>query len=113
MSKLWKVTSLAVAAVVAMSLATGAFAAEAKKGAPGKQLTGEIVSIDKECIKIKGKAGEGMFAITDKTKFGSKAEPKTASDFKCGDKVRVIYKEEGDKKIALSIATPPPAKKKQ
>jgi Cu/Ag efflux protein CusF len=117
MSKMWKVASFAVAAVVAMSLATGAFAAEEKK-AEGKkpqapQKTGAIVSIDKECIKIKpAKGDEVMFSITEKTKFGTKADPKTCSDFKCGDKVTVRFKEEGDKKVALSVVVPPPAKKK-
>ena len=118
MSKLWKMTAFAVAAVVAMSLATGAFAAEEKKAEAKKPLapqkTGAIVSIDKECIKIKpGKGDELMFGITEKTKFGTKAEPKTASDFKCGDKVVVRFKEDGDKKIATNISIAPPPKKKE
>ncbi|MBM3888090.1 MAG: hypothetical protein FJ388_03080 [Verrucomicrobia bacterium] len=119
MSRLWKVASFAVAAVVAMSLATGAFAAEEKK-AEGKkrpqapQRTGEIVSLDKDCIKIKNvKEGELMFAITEKTKFGTSKEPKAATDFKCGDKVVVRFKEEGDKKIAVNISSAPPPKKKE
>ena len=72
---------------------------------------GEIVSIDKECIKIKSKSGEEMFSITDMTKFGTKEHTKTVADFKCGDRVAVIFKEEGDKKVAIVIATPVARKK--
>jgi len=113
MSKLWKVASFAVAAVVAMSLATGAFAAEEKKAEPKKkapaaqQRTGEIINLDKDCIKIKNvKEGELMFAITDKTMFGTTKEPKTAADFKCNDKVAVFFKQVGDKKIATRVQAP-------
>jgi hypothetical protein len=119
--KAWKIVALAVIAAVASAASPSASAAEGGKKAEaaakarpaGKQLTGEIVSISAECIEIKGKAGEGKFAINAGTIFGSKKTPKQASDFKVGDKVRVGYKEDGDKKVATSIAPPPPAAKKK
>lgn len=106
--KLWKMTAFAVAAVVAMSLSISTFAADDQKGEKkhGPSVKGEIVSIDKECIKVKTDSGEEAIKINDGTTFGSKKDPKTVSDFKPGDKVQVGYKEEGGKKVAVKIGTP-------
>ena len=104
MSKLWKMTAFAMAAVVAMSLSMGAFAGEKKEGDKkhGPSVKGEIVSIDDKCIKVKGQDGEVSIKITGDTKF---AGDKKASDFKVGDKVFVAYKEDGGDKVAKMIGT--------
>ena len=97
MIKLWKMTAFAAAAVVTMSMCMSTFAADEQKHEGkkhGPAVMGEIVSIDKDCIKVKGKDGEVAIAITADTKLGGKDSPKTVADFKVGDKVFVGYKEE-------------------
>lgn len=110
MNKWLKMTAFAVAAIVGMSLTLSVYAADDQKPEPkkhGPMVSGEIVSIAKDCIKVKGKDGQEVaVAITDATKFGSKNDPKTCDDFKVGDKVVVGYKEDGDKKVATRIGAP-------
>ena len=114
MSKMWKMTVFAVAAVVAMSLSTGAFAGEKKTEGKkhGPACMGEIVSIDAKCVTVKTKDGEVAIAITSDTKFGGKDATKTVADFKAGDKVYVGYKEEDGKKVATRIGAPRSHEKK-
>ena len=112
MKTLWKAVAISVLTAAALAWAPDAGAAEKGKGPTLHQCTGKIASISGDCIAVDAKGGEQKFAINEKTKFGSKAEPKKADDFKAGDKVTVRFKEEGDKKIAVSVGTPAPPKPK-
>jgi hypothetical protein len=61
---------------------------------------------------VKSKTGDvTVINITAETKFGSKAAPKTISDFKAGDQVLVVYKQEGTRYIASAIVPPPPSRR--
>jgi hypothetical protein len=111
MSKVW---TTALCTIVA--IAVTAFAADEKKPADTTAkpkphvVTGTIEKISSDCIVVKNKNGESTLAIDAKTKFGTKADPKTCADFKEGDKASVSYKEDGDKKIAVSVRVPGPKK---
>lgn len=114
MKTLWKAAAISVLTAAVLAWAPGADAAEKGKAkAKAPQLTGEIVCISADAIEIKGRAGAGKFVVTEKTTFGSKAEPKKCGDFKAGDKVTVRFKEDGDKKVAVNVATPTPPKAKK
>ncbi|MBI5397502.1 MAG: hypothetical protein HZA91_19570 [Verrucomicrobia bacterium] len=116
MKTLWKAAAVSVLTAVALAWTPGAEAAEGKGKVAGKArpptCSGQIVSISGDCIVVKNKNGEQKFAINDKTKFGTTTEPKKCDDFKAGDKVTVSFKEDGDKKCALSVRTTPPPKPK-
>jgi hypothetical protein len=109
-----KLIALATMIAVAVAFAPGASAAEkgdGKKGKPAaQQCTGKIASISAECVEVEAKGGNQKFTINAGTKFGTKTEPKTCSDFKTGDRVTVRFKTEGDCKVALGIAAPAPRK---
>ncbi|MCX6908006.1 MAG: hypothetical protein NTY01_08185 [Verrucomicrobia bacterium] len=115
MKKLWTVVGLSLVAAVAMAVSASA-AEKSDKGADKpkpKQITGEVCAISADCITVKSKKeGEVKIAMTPKTTFGTKAEPKKCDDFKVGDKVVVFFKEDGDKKCATSVRVPAPPKKK-
>ena len=112
MKTLLKAAAISVLTAVVLAWAPGAEAAEKGKAPALKQCTGKIVSISGDCIAVDAKGGEQKFAINEKTKFGSKAEPKKAEDFKAGDKVTVRFKEDGDKKIAVNVGPPAAPKPK-
>jgi hypothetical protein len=101
----------ALAMVVSASAAEKGKAGEKPKAAP--TCTGKIVSISADCIVVKNRNGEQKFAVSEATKFGTRTEPKKCGDFKEGDAVQVSFKEDGDKKCALSVRTAPPPKKKE
>jgi len=113
MKKLWTVVGLSLIAAVAMAVSASAAEKGAKGGDKPKphQITGEVCAISPDCITVKSKKdGEVKIAMTNKTAFGTKAEPKKCDDFKVGDKVTVAYKEDGDKKCALAVRVPAPRK---
>lgn len=108
MSRLSKLTAFVATAAVAIALSTGTFAdgKKAEHKGHGPHYMGEIVSIDKDSLKLKTHDGEVTVALTSDTKFGGKDEAKTVSDFKAGDKVFVGYKEEDGKKVATRVGIP-------
>ena len=67
-----------------------------------QHVAGEVTAIDAvaKTLTIKGKKGEVMLTITDKTKF---ANGKTLADVKAGDKLAAAYMEKGGKKMALQV----------
>jgi len=86
----------------------------AKKKAAQKQFTGVVEACDAGCIKVKSAKESKMFAVNDKTKVATADKKEAAiADVKCGDKVTVLFAEDGDKLIAKRIGPPAPAKKKQ
>lgn len=109
MKKLWTVVGVSLVAAVALVVSASA-AEKSDKGGDKpkpKQITGEVCSISADCIVVKNKKeGEVKIAMTPKTAFGTKAEPKKCDDFKAGDKVVVFFKEDGDKKCATSVRVP-------
>ncbi|MBI5686019.1 MAG: hypothetical protein HZC54_13185 [Verrucomicrobia bacterium] len=115
MKKLWTVVGLSLIAAVAMVVSASAAekgkAGEKAKGAP--TCSGKVVSVSSDCIVVKNRNGEQKFAVNEKTRFGTKTDPKKCGDFKEGDAVVVSFKEDGDKKCALSVRTAPPPKKKE
>jgi hypothetical protein len=112
MKTLWKAAAISVLTAAVLAWAPGAEAAEKGKGPALHQCTGKIASISGECIAVDARGGQQKFVVNDKTKFGTKAEPKKCDDFKAGDKVTVRFKEEGDKKIAVSVGPPAAPKAK-
>ncbi len=112
MKTLWKAAVISVLTAAVLAWAPGASAAEKGKGPTLHQCTGKIASISGDCIAIDAKGGEQKFVVNDKTKFGAKAEPKKCDDFKAGDKVTVRFKEDGDKKVAVSVGPPAAPKAK-
>jgi len=67
-------------------------------------VTGRVTAVDAaaKIITIKDKKGEVMLAVSDGTTF---AKGKTLADVKIGDKLTVIYLENGPKKMALKVMT--------
>ena len=85
--------------------------AEAKKAGKTVQVTGEVAAVDAKAntITVKGKKGDVVIAVDDKTKM---AKGKTIADVKAGDKVTVKYSEADGKNTAKSVemkAAPAPA----
>ncbi|MCX6900152.1 MAG: hypothetical protein NT105_15825 [Verrucomicrobia bacterium] len=115
MKKLWTVVGLSLIAAVVMVVSASA----AEKGKDGEKrkgpptCSGKIVSVSSDCIVVKNRNGEQKFAVSPTTIFGTKKDPKKCEDFKEGDAVVVSFKEDGDKKCALSVRVAPPAKKKE
>ena len=108
MKKLWTAVGVSLIAAVAMVVSASAADKVEKGGDKPKthQVTGEVCAISADCITVKGREGEVKIEMDKSTKFGSKTEPKACSDFKVGDKVLVRFKEDGDKKCALSVGAP-------
>jgi Cu/Ag efflux protein CusF len=82
--------------------------APAVKKAPAKvkQVTGEVTAVDMKdsMVTVKGKKGDVVVMVNEKTKIMMEKEKKTLSDMKAGDKVTVKYSEMDGRNIAKSIA---------
>jgi carnitine O-acetyltransferase len=76
--------------------------AEAKKAAKTVQVTGDVAAVDAKAntITVKGKKGDVVIAVDDKTKM---PKGKTIADVKAGDKVTVKYAEADGKNTAKSV----------
>ncbi|MEW6109522.1 MAG: DUF5666 domain-containing protein [Nitrospirota bacterium] len=80
--------------------------APAKAAEKKIQVTGDVAAVDAKAstITVKGKKGEIVASVNDKTKITSGKDKKTLADVKVGDKVRVKYVEADGKNTAKSIA---------
>lgn len=95
-------------------------AVEKKEAAPvkkevAKRVTGNVAAVDSNAktITVKGKKGDVVISVDDKTKIMAGKDAKTLADIKAGDKVAVMYIEADGKNIAKSInINIAPAKKK-
>ena len=76
-------------------------AAPSGLGLQGKQLVGEIVKVDVKAKKVvvKGSAGEKQFDMTKATLGGYGS----MNDMKAGQKVAILYEEQGKKLIAKVV----------
>lgn len=100
--------------------APAAPAAEKKEVAPAKkevtkQVTGDVTAVDviAKTLTVKGKKGDVVISVDDKTKIMAGKDTKTLTDIKAGDKVTVKYTEADGKNTAKSIdIKAAPAKKK-
>lgn len=83
---------------------TGISIAAEKKGV-SKHVTGDVTAVDlnAKTITVKGKTGDIVISVDDKTKITAGKEAKTLADIKVGDKVTVNYTEAEGKNTAKSI----------
>lgn len=57
--------------------------------------TGTIIAVDKDSISVRGQQGKPQnFRMNATTVFGTKKNPKKASDFKPSDKIAITYSED-------------------
>ncbi|MBI4653977.1 MAG: hypothetical protein HY752_03165 [Nitrospirae bacterium] len=86
--------------------AAPAKAEEKKAPAKVQQVTGEVTAVDVKAntLAVKGKKGDVMFSVDDKTTVTVGKEKKTLADVKVGAKVTVKYVEMDGKNVAKSIA---------
>ena len=104
----------AVAAAVCLAFVLPAQAKEGKDAGGAKPFHGAIESLDAtgKTVTVKGKSETKTFKLGDDCKFGSKDSPATQlSDFKVGDKVSVVFTEEGGTATAHRIAAHSGSKK--
>ena len=112
---------LRTATVVTLAAVALAFAlparAEEKPEKKRHQATGVIDSMDAKAKTVTIKKHDGStqtFGCSDKCKFSTKdKEAAMMDDLKAGDKVVVVFAEEGGKSVATSIKPAKPAEKKE
>jgi hypothetical protein len=105
---------LQVLAAVLLLFAAAPFSRGAQP-APNTEWNGVIAAINATSIAVQSPKGTKVFAIYPGTVFGQRAS-KTISDFKVGDKIRVVYSTVGTQTKAENIRNPdddrrPPQKK--
>ncbi|MBI5676275.1 MAG: hypothetical protein HZC48_10700 [Nitrospirae bacterium] len=80
-----------------------------------RQVTGDVVSVNAAAntVVVKGKKGDVMLMVNDKTKVMIGNEKKALADIKAGDKVVVRYTEADGKNTAkrIDLVLAPAAKK--
>lgn len=88
--------------VVAAFVAGNASAAQKVKI---RIITGDVVTVDAavKTLTVKGKKGEVVISVDDKTVVKIDKEKKTLSDINVGDRVTVKYAETEEKNVARSI----------
>jgi hypothetical protein len=59
----------------------------------GNRAGGEILSIDGNQIKVRGRQGERIIVVNDKTTFAKEGQPITLKDLKVGDHIFAMGKE--------------------
>lgn len=113
MKSLVRITALATLVAVGLAFATSTRAEEKKKGPAPKQFTGIVESCDAGCIKVKKGEESKMFTVNAQTKV-SVADKKEAAiaDVKAGDKVVVLFAEDGGQAVAKRIMPAPAGKAK-
>ena len=84
-----------------------------KESSKRTQVTGNILAIDEagKSLTVKGRKGEVVLSIEDKTSIKAGKDSKTFADLKTGDKVTVRYVESDGKKIAKSLKIKTDSKK--
>jgi len=111
-----KILSVVLSLIFIFAVTSMAFAAETKDAAAAPaveqketvkrvQVTGEITAIDAaaKTFTVKGRKGDVILSIDDKTKIMAGSEIKTLADLKAGVKVTAKYTESDGKNIAKSI----------
>jgi hypothetical protein len=73
---------------------------------PGERAFGEIISIDKNQIKIRNpRQGERTLVVNDQTEFMKQGQPITLKDLKVGDRIFAMGKEAQGQFLATRIIT--------
>ena len=102
-------TSLCFIIAVLLSLAAAPFSRGAQP-VPGTEWDGVITAINATSVAVQSPKGTKVFAIYPGTVFGQRAAKKI-SDFKAGDKVKVVYSTVGTQTKAENIRNPDDDKK--
>jgi len=99
-----KVFVIIVSLIFVLSFVGLSFAKEKKHATKAMYVTGEVTAVDAAAntLTIKGKKGEVVLTITDKTKF---AEGKSLVDVKIGDKLTAKYSEKDGNMMAWKVMT--------
>jgi hypothetical protein len=101
--------TLRILAAVLLFFSTAPFSRGAQP-APDTEWNGVITAINATSIAVQSPKGTKVFAIYPGTVFGQRAS-KTISDFKAGDKVRIVYSTVGTQTKAENIRNPDDDKK--
>jgi preprotein translocase subunit YajC len=73
---------------------------------PGERAFGEIVSIDKNQIRIRNpRQGEQTVVVNDQTEFMKQGQPLTLKDLKVGDRIFAMGKETQGQFLATRVLT--------
>ncbi len=105
-----KALAIIVSVLIVLSVVGLSFAKDKKHSTKAMLVSGEVTAVDAAAntLTIKGKKGEVMLTITDKTKF---AEGKTLADVKIGDKLSAKYSEKDGNMMAWKVMTKKEMKK--
>ncbi|HCC68292.1 MAG TPA: hypothetical protein DEP99_00160 [Nitrospiraceae bacterium] len=106
-----KAIALVVSLILVVAFGTVVMAqqekAPAEKKAPAKarQVTGEVIAIDAKAntVTVRGRKGDVVISVDDKTRIALDKEKKTIADIKAGDRIRVRFTEVDKKNVARSI----------
>ena len=71
----------------------------------GNRAGGEILSIDGNHIKVRGRQGERIIVVNDKTTFAKQGQSITLKDLKVGDRIFALGKEDNGQFVATDVRT--------
>lgn len=71
----------------------------------GNRAGGEILSIDGNQIKVRGRQGERTIVVNDKTTFAKQDQAIALKDLKVGDRIFAVGKEDNGKFVATEVRT--------
>jgi preprotein translocase subunit YajC len=71
----------------------------------GDRAGGEIVSIDQNQIKVRGRQGERIIVVNDQTTFTKQGQAIALKDLKVGDRIFAVGKEEKGQFVATQVRT--------
>jgi len=74
-------------------------------GTAGNRAGGEILAIDGNQIKVRGREGERIIVVTDQTTFARDGQPITLKDLKVGDRIFAVGKESNGQYVATVVHT--------
>ena len=69
----------------------------------GNRAGGEILSIDGNQIKVRGRQGERTIVVNDKTTFAKEGQTITLKDLKVGDRIFAMGKEANGQFVATEV----------